>query len=241
MNYIILFFAAATFISTLIGGFLAIKSKNYLHYIFAFSAGSLIAVAFLDLLPESLNISNSIGFPARYIFITVVFSFLLYSFIEKFFLTHHHEHDERHGHIIGPIGAGSLVFHSFLDGLAIGAAFQVNASVGLIVALAVISHDFTDGINTVTLMLKNKHKTKDATLFLFMDALAPVLGVILASVLILQEKILSLVLAFFVGEFLYIGATNLLPATHKHESKFVIFWLLFGAVVILILTSLISI
>ena len=55
---------------------------------------------------------------------------------------------------MGPIGAIGLVMHSFLDGAAIGIAYQANASMGFIVALAVISHDFTDGINTVVIMLK---------------------------------------------------------------------------------------
>ncbi len=239
MNSVILLFALATFVSTLIGGFLAIKLKRCLPYFFAFSAGSLIAVAFLDLLPESLEISNSINLPVRYIMLTVVVSFLIYSLLEKFFLTHHHHKDEGHGHIIGPIGAGSLVIHSFLDGAAIGAAFQVSSATGLIVALAVLSHDFTDGINTVTLMLKNKHKVKHALWFLFFDALAPVLGVLATSLIAIPAQALAFILAFFVGEFLYIGATNLLPSTHEHKSLWIILWLLLGAGLIILLTGII--
>jgi len=158
-------------------------------------------------------------------------------FIEKYFLTHHHHEDEEHGHILGPIGAGSLAIHSFLDGAAIGSAFQVNSAVGFVVALAVLSHDFTDGINTVTLMLKNRHKVKNALGFLFLDAIAPVLGLLLTSILVIPASVLAFILAFFVGEFLYIGAANLLPEIHKHESKLVILWLLVGAGVIYVLTS----
>jgi len=238
MNLVILF-ALATFIATLVGGFLAIKLKKSLPYFFAFSAGSLIAVAFLDLLPESINVAGLANIGIRTIMFVIIISFLIYSFLERFFVTHHHHEGHEHGHIIGDIGAGSLVIHSFLDGAAIGSAFQVNSSVGMIVALAVLSHDFTDGINTVTLMLKNKHKVRRALGFLIADAIAPVLGVLATSLIIIGPTYLAMILAFFVGEFIYIGATNLLPETYKHHRKgLMIFWMIVGVLVISILTSL---
>jgi ZIP family zinc transporter len=150
--------------------------------------------------------------------ITVVASFLFYSFLEKFLLVHYHEENGGHGHVMGPVGAGSLVIHSFLDGVAIGAAYQVNATIGLLVALAVIFHDFTDGINTVTLMLKNKQLLKNTTIFLVMDAIAPVLGVTITSLIIINQTVLALILAVFAGEFIYIGAVNLMPETHKYPN-----------------------
>jgi len=237
---LIFFVAIAAFLSTLIGGLIALRLKKALPFFFAFSTGALIGVAFLDLLPESIRIANSISLNTRYIFLTVVLSFLFYSFLEKYFLAHHHHEDDDHGHILGPIGAGSLVLHSFLDGAAIGAAFQVNAAIGLVVALAVISHDFTDGINTVTLMLKNRHKTKNAMLFLIFDAVAPVLGILLTSLINIDEKVLAFILAFFVGEFIYIGAANLLPETHKHKSWFITLFMIIGAGLVYILTGLIA-
>jgi len=241
MGNIIIIFAILTFISTLIGGLIIVKFRKYLPFFFAFAAGSLIAVSFLDLLPESISLANDINFPIRYIMLTVVFSFFLYSLLERFFLTHHMHDEDDHGHILGPIGAGSLIVHSFLDGVAIGAAFKLDVSVGLIVALAVIFHDFTDGINTVTIMLKNKQKVKKAIAFLLMDALAPVLGVLATTMLNIPQYLLAIILAAFVGEFLYIGASTLLPETKEHKSKAIIIAMLLGILVITILTSLISI
>jgi zinc transporter ZupT len=238
MNTLIILLAIATFISTLSGGFVILKFKNGLHYFFAFSAGSLMGVAFLDLLPESLQIANNSSIPIRSIMIAIVLSFLFYHLIERFFVMHDIEHDDNHGHIMGPIGAGSLVIHSLLDGVAIGAAFQVNASIGLIVALAVLFHDFTDGINTVTLMLKNKQKRSKAIMFLILDAIAPVIGVFLVSLVIFPEKILAIILAIFVGEFIYIGASNLLPATQQFHSKKILIAMAGGLFLIMILTSL---
>jgi ZIP family zinc transporter len=239
MDWIIIGLAFTTFFSTLIGGTLAIKFKKALPYFFAFASGTLIAVTFFDILPESLEISESVNLPIRYIMITIVASFLFYSILEKYFLIHHHKEDEGHGHIMGPIGAGSLVIHSFLDGAAIGAAYRVNPAIGLVVALAVIFHDFTDGINTVTLMLKNKQHVKNAKIFLLMDATAPILGIALFSFVGIGLLILSLILAAFAGEFIYIGAVNLLPETYKNPNWKTIFTTIVGVLLIFALTSVI--
>ncbi len=239
MNPLVLILAFGTFLSTLIGGIFAIRFKKVVHYFFAFAAGSLVAVALLDLLPESLASVQAVGLPIRYSLIAVVLSFLIYSLIEKIFSTHHIHEDEKdtHGHIMGPIGAGSLVIHSFLDGAAIGAAFQVNAGVGLIVAFAVISHDFTDGINTVTLMLKNKHSSRRAALFLLADAIAPIIGVLATFILLVNQAALGLILAVFVGEFIYLGASNMLPETRKHTPWKMMLLTSLGVLVIILLTS----
>lgn len=239
MNILIIIFALATFISTLIGGLIILKYKNSLPYFFAFAAGSLIAVAFLDILPEALQISNTINFPIRWIMITIVISFFIYSLLDKYFLTHSIGKEcEDHNHIMGPIGASSLIIHSFFDGAAIGTAFQFNPSIGIIVALAVIFHDFTDGINTVTVMLKNNQKAKKAITFLILDALAPVLGVALITFLHLSNQILVIILAIFVGEFLYLGAASLLPETHKYPTKRIVIAMALGILLIMVLTSL---
>ncbi len=239
MDFVIIGLALVTFISTLIGGILALKFKKALPYFFAFAAGTLIAVTFFDILPESLELSESVNLPTRYIMITIVASFLFYSLLEKYFLIHHHEEDEGHGHIMGPIGAGSLVIHSFLDGAAIGAAYRVDPAIGLVVALAVIFHDFTDGINTVTLMLKNKQLVKNAKIFLLMDAIAPILGIAATSLIGISQLVLSLILAAFAGEFIYIGAVNLLPETYKNPNWKTVFTTIAGVVLIFTLTSII--
>jgi len=239
MNGVILGLAFTTFCSTLIGGTFAIRLRKALPYFFAFAAGSLIAVSFFDILPESLDISASVNLSIRYVMITVVASFLFYSFLEKFLLVHFHEENGGHGHVMGPVGAGSLVIHSFLDGVAIGAAYQVNTTIGLLVALAVIFHDFTDGINTVTLMLKNKQQLRNTTVFLVMDAIAPVLGVTITSLLMINQTVLALVLAVFVGEFIYIGAVNLMPETRKYTNWKIAASTMLAILLILGLTSVI--
>ncbi|MBX4196085.1 ZIP family metal transporter [Candidatus Pacearchaeota archaeon] len=239
MDALIYVLGLATFLATLFGGMVILYFKKSLPYFFAFSAGTIIAVAFLDILPESLEIAGTSGIPVRSLMLTIVGSFFLYSLVEKFFATHHLESGgHHHAHILGPIGAASLILHSFLDGAAIGVAFHVSTSAGIIVAFAVLFHDMTDGINTVVVMLRNHQPIKKARMFLLMDAIAPVLGLIVASLIVIPESALAYVLAFFVGEFIYIGASTLLPETREHPSKAMIFVMLLGIALIAFLTSL---
>ena len=224
----------------MIGGLVILRFQKGLPYFFSFAAGSLIAVAFLDILPEAIKLAGTVGFPVRYLFIAVVGSFFLYNLIDRFFVTHCvGEVCKTHDHVMGPLGAGSLVLHSFLDGVAIGSAFKLSASVGLLVALAVIFHDFTDGINTVTLMLKSKQQRKHVLLLLVMDALAPVLGVALIYFFTIPETLLLIILGVFVGEFIYLGAANLLPETKKYDSVKMVLAMAGGILLILILTSIV--
>ena len=238
--------AVIAFVSTLLGGALILAFRSKLPYFFAFAAGSIIAVAFLDLLPETLEIAEGAGVSVRAVMITIVLAFFGYALLERFFATHDlhdhaghesHAHDhDGHGHIMGPIGAGSLVLHSFFDGVAIGSAFLVSESLGIIVALAVIFHDFTDGINTVTVMLRNKQPLSRTIGFLVAGALAPVLGVALTTSIGLPPVALAYLLAVFIGEFLYIGAATLIPETKKTPAATMIA-MGAGIFMIIILTS----
>jgi ZIP family zinc transporter len=134
---------------------------------------------------------------------------------------HHHR---------GRLGAGSLSIHSFLDGTAIGLAFQVSMPVGAIVAVAVLVHDFSDGMNTVTVVLKNAGTSREAFRWLLLDAIAPVLGVVATLFYRLPEAVLGSVLGLFAGFFIYIGASDLLPESyHAHPTKLTTIMTLSGA------------
>src|SRR6185369_8625799 len=83
-----------------------------------------------------------------------------------------------------------------------------------VVAIAVVSHDFSDGINTVNLVLKGGGDRTQAFKWLLADALAPVLGIIATLFFTIPESTLGLVLALFGGFFLYLGASDLIPESH---------------------------
>jgi ZIP family zinc transporter len=229
MIYII---ATAAFLATFIGGLCALWLKDRLHLILGFSAGAVVGVAFFDLLPEALELTRSVYAPS--VATTVVASgFVIYMVLDRFVFAHAHTTD-LHGHTHdhaehhhehegattrGKFGASSLSFHSFLDGIGIGFAFQVSPTVGAVVATAVLMHDFSDGINTVSLILKNDGTRRQAYQWLALDALAPVLGIIAASFVVVTDTTLGLVLSLFCGFFFYIGASELLPESYHNHPK----------------------
>ncbi len=202
----------AAFVATLIGGLFALRFKDRLHLILGFSAGAIIGVAFFDLMPEAIELGSA--FEAGTMLSITAFGFLVYMLLDRLALLHNHSHDNHDTCKRGRFGAGSLSIHSFLDGAAIGLAFQVSESVGLVVAAAVLIHDFSDGINTVNLILKSGGTLKSARKWLFVDAIAPVLGVLSTLFFTLPASTLGVVLALFAGFFLYIGASDLLPESH---------------------------
>ncbi len=206
------FIGVATGIATFIGGSLALRLKDNLHLILGFTAGALLAVAFFDLLPEALSLGKNFYTPLT-ITGVLAFGFVVYMMLDRAVLG-------RETTARGHVGAGSLTFHSFLDGLAIGFAFQVSAAVGAVVTTAVLVHDFSDGINTVNLSLAGGTNARAARRWLLADALAPLVGIGVASLIAVPEQFLAIILALFSGFFLYIGASELLPESYHNHPRF---------------------
>ncbi len=218
---LLILIAAAAFGATMFGGLFALKLRDRLHNILGFSAGAVVAVAFFDLIPESLKLAG-VNHTSSTIVSFVALGFLLYLLLDRLLLLHGHTHE--HGDIDfvearGHIRAGSLSIHSFLDGLGIGLAFQVNVAVGIIVAVAVLAHDFSDGINTVNVVVRHGGSKAKAMKWLLTDAIAPVVGIFVSLFIVVQESTLGLLLAIFAGFFLYIGASDLIPESHHQHPK----------------------
>jgi ZIP family zinc transporter len=213
----------ATFFSTLSGGMLALRFRDRLHFVLSFTAGVLLGVVSFDILPEIFGLGREHAIDPRTSMIALVVGFLLFHGLEKFVLIHHvHEGDyvTHHHPRVGVLSALALAGHSFMDGLAIGLAFQVSPAVGAAVAIAVIAHDFCDGLNTVTLMLVHRNTTQRSVAMLVLDALAPVAGAASTLLFRVPPDLLILYLGFFAGFLLYIAASDILPEAHsQHRSR----------------------
>lgn len=208
----------ATALSTFLGGVFALKYKDKLHLILSFSAGAVIGVAFFDLLPESMDLMSGM-YSSRVVTAIAAIGFASFMLLDRLTVFHGHSEEECHNpYHRGKLGASSLVLHSFLDGAIIGLSFKVSTSVGIIVTSAVLVHDFSDGINTVGLILKNSGKNKDATKWLVLDAIAPLVGIIITQFITLSQTVLGIILSLFCGFFIYLGASDLLPESHHGHS-----------------------
>ena len=214
-------YALSAFVMTLAGGAFAFRYRKYLLYIMAFSAGLLIGVAFLDLVPEVASYAQKFSVDLRELMIVALCGFVGIFLLEKLTIIHSEkQHDAPgHHHHVGVAGALGLSFHSFLDGVAIGAGFQAGTRTGTIVLLAVVAHDFADGLNTVTFMLATRNSKWRTVTLLVLDAIAPVLGAIVATMITVDPRLIGFQLAFFAGFLLYLGASDLLPNVHQRPSR----------------------
>jgi len=227
----ILIITLATIAVKALGGLLGVRYKDHLHLILGFSAGTVLGVAIFDLLPEALELTRNY-YSIDAVTVLIAAGFSLYMLVDRLFSLHAHDNCEnvKHG---GNLGAFALTVHSFLDGFGIGMAFKVSPTVGWIVAIAVLSHGFWDGINTVNMILKTDGERTSAIRWLAAASLAPAAGVASTYFLAISAPSLGLVLSIFVGLFLYIGASDLIPESHhKHPTFYTSFMTIIGMAVI---------
>jgi ZIP family zinc transporter len=209
--------ALATAVSTTLGGLAAVRLANRLGDLIALSGGVVVAIALLDVLPEA---ERQLDQPGR-TSLLVTLGFVLFFLANRMLVLHHRDDSDqaRAHHRIGTMGALALSAHSAVDGLGIGLALHVSLSTGLLVFLAVASHDFADGLNTVSFVLRQGGDRRRALRWLGVDAIAPIVGAAIGASLSISDQGLGALLAVYAGVFLFLGASDLLPEAHEHPSQ----------------------
>lgn len=228
-------------LAALAGGLLAFRFQDKLHVILGFSAGVVLGVAFFDLIPETIEFTGSV----EKSLLMVLVAFLVYMILDRAVFLHPHAddhcHNEGHNHteeVRGKFGATSLSVHSFLDGAAVGLAYQAAPALGIAVAVAIFVHGFSDGINTVTVIRRHGGGKKAAFKWLLIDAVAPLLGVISTFFFVLPSSALGFILAMFAGFFIYLGASDLLPESrHGHQTYLTTLATVLGAVLVYVMVG----
>jgi len=219
------FVALGAFLMTLLGGWTAQRVTDRRHLVLGLAGGLMLGVVGLDLLPEALEALGGDVFGVPAALLLFVGGFLAAHVLEHL-LAHRqaaHGAEEHAGHRAPEVGltaASAMVGHSLMDGMAIGAAFQVGGGMGLAVALAVIAHDFADGFNTYTITSLYGNARRKAVMMLFADAFAPVVGAACTLLFTIPEQLLGGYLGFFGGVLLYLAAAEILPeAHHEHPAR----------------------
>ncbi|MDQ1723306.1 MAG: hypothetical protein QOG52_334 [Frankiaceae bacterium] len=212
-------FATITVLSTFGGGLFALHQARRMHLVLGFTAGVVLGVVAFDLLPEVFKLSGElwIGVPAA--MLMFIAGFMVLHVVERALALHHgHEgaYGEHHHPQVGLISAAGLALHSVMDGIAIGIAAQTHSAATLaVVALAVIAHDFSDGINTVGIMSAHGNTARRTRLMLIADSIAPLVGAASTKLFTIPDGFLGLYLGFFAGFLLYIATSDILPEAHS--------------------------
>jgi ZIP family zinc transporter len=111
-----------------------------------------------------------------------------------------------------------------------------------VIGLAVIFHDFSDGLNTVTVMQRSGSSYKISLGWLLIDSLTPLIGALSTFLFTLGMGTIAMLLAFFVGEFLFIGMADMLPEAHSKGTSYkVVLASILGVLLIFIVTRFLSI
>jgi ZIP family zinc transporter len=223
MNLAIIF-AAVTVIATTFGGYVALRASDRFHLVLGLSAGLLLGLVGFDLMPEVFDMNKSLWFGVPAVSVAILAGFLTLHIVEGLFGSHEpaesdYGHDHEHHNIAGAVGALAMGGHVFLDGIGLGVAFQIDKKLGFAVFLAVLVHAFSDGLNTVSLIVKSGHWTSRSYALLGVDAIARIGGATFGTYLALSDSLMSIYLALFSGFLIYLATSHILPEAHSRHSS----------------------
>jgi zinc transporter ZupT len=206
-------FGIAASLATLAGGLLALRLQHRIVFVLGITAGVVLGVAVFDLVPEALELAHGYWSSRALVgFVAVGLGFYMLldralrqaTWLPAGWRTH--------------LGPATLTLHSLMDGMGIGIAFQISADAGWLIALAVLTHDIADGVNTVSLCLAARSE-RAARRWLLLNGFAPLLGVLLGLGITVPPAMLAPLMAGFAGVFLYIGACELLPRSYALDPR----------------------
>lgn len=200
-------------------------SRRHSASLVSYSAGVLLGVGFLHVLPEALELNeHAPGF--------IVLAFILFYFLEHHLLIHagheeqHHvqlEVDDCHDgccprpHPLGMVAFFGMALHSAIDGMIIGTGFEVSHELGLLAALGVIAHEVPEGIAMLSILLHYGWARRKAIQLTSFVALATPAAALLSYAVVrdLDPQLLGALLAMAGGSFVYIAASDLIPESHR--------------------------
>ncbi len=200
-----------------LGGYFVVRrdwSRQYLQYFLALGAGFMLAVALVEMIPESLRLAGDRAF------YFVLIGYFLVHFFEHTLAPHFHFGEETHPEELAPQHASytallGLIIHTFFDGVAIAAGFLVSNWLGLVLFAAVFLHKLPEGFTVASLFLASGQGRQKALLAAGLLGLATLLGVFLTNLLHSQ---LSYALPLSAGVGLYVAATDLVPEVNRERA-----------------------
>ena len=199
---------------------LAMKTKHLekiLLFLVSFSAGALFGDTFIHLLPEAVN---EFGFGLE-VSLYLLLGIILFFIMEKF-ICWRHCHIPTSTHHPHPIATMNLIgdfVHNFIDGLVIAASYMASIPLGIATTIAVLLHEIPQEIGDFGILIHGGFSKKKAIMFNFLSALAAVLGALIALYIgITSEHMLSVLIPFAAGGFIYIAGSDLIPELHKETN-----------------------
>ncbi len=218
-------------LSVLFAAALTLNTRvSWVQMLISYAIGALLGAAFLNALPEALELS---GNPAQ-ITATVLFGILLFFILEKLVLWRHCHIDEceahdplhdattataAHSHDHGRSGMLIMLgdtFHNFVDGILIAAAFMVDVQLGIVTAIAIIAHEIPQEAGDFLILLNSGYTRRQALLFNLLSSAATLIGGML-TYFMLQDMnhLLPSLLGLAAASMIYVAMSDLIPGLHR--------------------------
>lgn len=217
--HLLLWILGSTFLVSIISligifmlGFKESRLKNYILVLVGLSAGGFIGNAFLHLLPEAFESSNSI-----YVYLSVILGFCVFFFVERILHWHHCHKNKCSTHTFAYMNLIGDGVHNFIDGLVISASFLTNIPLGITTSIAIIIHEIPQEISDFGVLIHGGFSRFKALMFNFLSALTAVIGAIFGYFISSVSNATLFLLPIAAGGFIYIGASDLIPELHKEK------------------------
>jgi ZIP family zinc transporter len=220
----------STGIGSVIAYFIKKPKMIYLSLSLGFSAGVMIYVSFVELLPEALeNVGQVFGIAAFFLGI------LFIAFIDIIIPEKENPHsysglsenvkNDKTLMRTGLFTALAIAIHNFPEGLATFGTALGDLKLGIIIALAIAIHNIPEGISVSIPIFYATYNKNKAFLYSFLSGVAEPVGAILGFLILmpfLTEGILFSLLAFVAGIMVYISLDELLPIAHQYGHSHIV-------------------
>ncbi|MDO9049146.1 MAG: ZIP family metal transporter [Methylobacter sp.] len=196
------------------------RLKRLIPYLVALAVGVLLGDAFIHLIPDAVQRQGSISM----VCLMALLGMFLFFVLEKLVRWRHDHHINlpSQQNDIRPIAKMNLMgdaVHNFVDGILIGGSFWVDPVLGFTTTLAIIAHEIPQEIGDVGALVYGGYSPAKAVLYNFYCSLTVVIGAVFALFFSqVAESSLVFLLPIAAGGFIYIAATDMIPALHEHST-----------------------
>lgn len=209
----------------LLGGYFVVQKnwpRRFLQYFLALGAGYMLAVAFLEVIPESIRLNGQDAL------LFVLIGYFLIHLFEHTIAPHFHFGEETHCnfgeethckevthyHAQTTVLLG-LIIHTFFDGVAIAAGFLISTWLGAVIFVAIFLHKLPEGFTIASVVLASGQGKRNAVLAAGFLGVATLSGVVLTGLL---QGQLKYALPLSGGVTVYVAATDLLPEVNREPN-----------------------
>jgi zinc transporter ZupT len=216
--------------SDIVGGLLFLRSRFRLiqtRYAVGFASGILVSAAFMELIPAADVSQNAV---------VVLLGFFTFYLVEKAIMLHSCGEEECEAHTVDWIAVVGMASDNIVDGIGIAIGYMTSPSLGFLITLAVVAHEIPQGFTTAALATRGGFRFWRIILFLVIAGAIYPVGAVLST--FIPSTLYTIAIAFVAGDFIYIGAGDLLAEAHKKFNARVVTSVVLGGLIAVALNML---